>query len=201
MSSPPEESDLHEDPEVGHEFGYEFGGKRKHKNARHTKKQHKNIVIVGKVYADWCGHCQALKPEWAKMKKHIHRKKGRRHVIYEEIEEKQIGKKLNKLNQSQHVNVEANGYPTLFRIENGKVDYYNGNRQSNAMADWYLRGGDPLGQQPEMPGLLQDQQGGRRDVFTRRHGFDRRSQYRGYKGTRKNDEKKTSGFFNFLFGK
>ena len=172
-------------PQEQQELQSDFGGRRK---MRHTKKHNKNVIIVGKVYADWCGHCQALKPEWEKMKKHIRNKKGKYHIVYEEIEEKQIGDKLKKLNETQRVNVEANGYPTLFRISNGKVDYYNGNRQSNAMADWYLRGGDPLEQQ--LPELMQDQQGGRRYRFRRQHNR-----------TRKHVEKKTTGMFDFLFGK
>jgi len=192
----------------------DFGGRRKKKYQRHTKKrQRKNVVIVGKVYADWCGHCQSLKPEWAKMKKHIHKKRGKRHVIYEEIEEKHIGEKLKKLNESQHVNIEANGYPTVFRVSNGKVDYYNGNRQSHAMADWFLRGGDSQ-QQQQMPELLQDQQGGRRNGFVRLHGTKRRngfvrlhgtkrSRYHNnhFQRTRKQFSNKSPGILDLIFGK
>jgi thiol-disulfide isomerase/thioredoxin len=164
----------------------EFGGRKR----RNTAKIHgkKNVVVVGKVYADWCGHCQSLKPEWAKMKKHIYSKKGRKHVVFVEIEEKQIGEKMQKLEQDHGVKVEANGYPTLFRIEGGKVKYYNGQRQSDPMTNWYLRGGDSSEKEQElddspMPGLMEDLQGGRRDSFTRLHGTKR--QFRRYPNTRK----------------
>lgn len=179
----------------------EFGGRKR----RHTSKNpsKKNMVVVGKVYADWCGHCQSLKPEWAKMKKRVYSKKGKKHVVFVEVEEKQIGNKLRKLEKDHGVKVEANGYPTLFKIDNGKVHYYNGNRQSDAMADWYLKGGDP--EENQIPELLQDQQGsqfgGRRPFYTRNRHRRNRHHHRGYKGTRKHFEKKESGFFDFLFGK
>ena len=144
-----------------------------------------------------------LKPEWAKMKKHIYSKKGKKHVVFVEIEEKQIESKLRKLEKEQGVKIEANGYPTLFRIYGGKVVYYSGNRQSNEMSRWYLQGGDGEQEKQGMPELLQDQQGGK-------YMNTRRNRYRGrhynrfhnqHKGTRKHFEKKPSGFLDFLFGK
>ena len=131
------------------------------------------------------------------MKKHIYTKKGKKHVVFAEIEEKQIESKLRKLEKEQGVKVEANGYPTLFRIEGGKVDYYQGTRQSDAMSQWYLSGGDPDGQ---MPGMLQDQQGGHR--YRRTFKKHRKMRYpKQYKGTRKHFEKKQPGILEYIFGK
>ena len=188
----------------------ELGGRRRKTQRHNPSKPNKNVVIVGKVYADWCGHCQMLKPEWAKMKHHIYSKRGKKHIVFAEIEEKQIDKKLRKLEKDHSVKVNVNGYPTLFRIEGGKVKYYNGNRQSNAMSHWYLRGGD--GDQENdslLPGMLQDQQGGRhtryhRRPFYTRYRNNRHHRFHGkYKGTRtlKHVEKKEPGMFDFLFGK
>ena len=173
-----------QEPEPEQEQEQEVGGRKKH----HTEKKHskKNVVVVGKVYAEWCGHCQSLKPEWAKMKKHILSKKGRKQVVFMEVEEKQIDGKLRKMEKEYGVKVQANGYPTLFRIEKGKVDYYNGNRQSNAMADWYMRGGN----NNHIPELMQDQQGGRGFRYTKKRHMNRF-----------NKTRKQRGFFDFLFGK
>ena len=39
---------------------------------KHTKKRHSaKPVIIGLIYANWCGHCQALKPEWNTFKKNL----------------------------------------------------------------------------------------------------------------------------------
>lgn len=196
----------------------EVGGKKHH--GQYTKKHHKptNTVVVGKVYADWCGHCQSLKPEWKKMKHHIHTKKGKLNVVFVEIEEKAIDHKLKQLEKKYGVKVDANGYPTLFKIENGKVDYYGGNRESMEMSNWFLGGGSG-GEGEEkgepLPGLMRDVQGG-----TRRHYSGRRhNRYKGKyfdpeynKHTRKNRSTKSyypnknktrnsPGIFDFLFGK
>ena len=188
----------------------EIGGRKYKRRTHHKNKPHlkKNVIVIGKVYADWCGHCQTLKPEWAKMKHHIHSKKGKGHVVFVEIEEKDIASKLKKLEKEHGVSVQANGYPTLFRISNGKVHYYSGQRQSNAMANWYLKGGDGESGDGQLPGLLQDQQGGRytryhRRPFYTRYRNNRHNRFHGkYKGTRtlKHVEKKEPGMFDFLFG-
>lgn len=167
---------------------FEGGLKRRHTAKKHSKK---NTVVIGKVYADWCGHCQTLKPEWAKMKKRVYSKKGRKHVVFVEVEEKQIGNKLRKLEKEHSVKVEANGFPTLFQISNGKVKYYNGVRQSDEMANWYLKGGDPEEQQQngslQMPGLMEDLQGGRRNGVVRLHGTKRRDSFARLHGTKRRD--------------
>ena len=142
------------------------------------------------------------------MKSHINHKKGGKNIVYAEIEANQIDTKLQKLQQENNVQLKLEGYPTIFRIENGKVDYYNGNRQANQMAEWYLQGGNSnveMGNQsmPQMPGLMQDLQGGRR-YFTRnrnRHN-SRRSRHHNFTNTRRRrTPKKTPGIFDFLFGK
>ena len=214
MSDLKEQDNQNQEQNNGQE-SLEVGGKRRHRKIVHHNKtkSNKNAIVVGKVYADWCGHCQMLKPEWAKMKKHIYSKKGKKHVVFVEIEEKQIESKLRPLEKEHSVKVNINGYPTLFRISGGKVVYYNGNRQSNEMSRWYLRGGDGDSEVQEsdsqMPGMLQDQQGGRRwrhhgtrirrNQFARLHRTKRFHQQ--HKGTRKHFEKKTPGFLDFLFGK
>ena len=178
----------------------EVGGKKKHKKS-------KKHIIVGKVYADWCGHCKALKPEWKQMKSRINQTKGRKNIVYSEIEANQINTKLKKLQKENNIQLKVEGYPTLFRIENGKVDYYNGNREAKQMAEWYLNGGNNLETENQfthqMPGLMQDLQGGRR-YFTRnrnRHN-SRRSRHHNYTNTRRRRTlKKTPGVFDFLFGK
>jgi len=181
----------------------EDGGKKK----PHSKTK-RNVVVVGKVYADWCGHCQMLKTEWDKMKKNMKNNK-RKNIVFAEIEESEIGTKLKKLKEHHGVDVAVNGYPTLFRIENGKIDYYNGGREHGKMYNWYLKGGDSDHSSIPMPNLVEDQQGQqggrqrhRRSFYSRRHRHHHsRHHHRRITHKNKNVERKSSGIFDFLFGK
>jgi thiol-disulfide isomerase/thioredoxin len=90
-------------------------------------------IIIGKIYANWCGHCQSLKPEWNKMKKQI--KKSNVQII--EIEENQIHK-LNKF-KKRFPELQVNGYPTIFKIyPNRHIEYYTGNRIVSDMTKWVV---------------------------------------------------------------
>ena len=47
------------------------------KQTKSNRKTPKKSIIVGEIYADWCGHCKVLKPEWEKMKTMIKQNTGR----------------------------------------------------------------------------------------------------------------------------
>ena len=97
-------------------------------------------ILVGKVYANWCGHCQTLKPEWAKMKKELKSKMKNMgyHIKFIEIEESQENK-LTKF-KTKFPNLNVNGFPTIFKHTGGGIQYYNGNRTAHEMTDWALKG-------------------------------------------------------------
>jgi hypothetical protein len=40
--------------------------------------------------------------------------------------------------------IHVNGYPTIFKIENGKIHYYNGARKRHQMLKWILNIRDPF---------------------------------------------------------
>ena len=92
-------------------------------------------VIVGKIYAEWCGACTALAPEWSEMEKHANK-----HMItVENIESDDMDAKLKKLNETHGTNVSLQGgFPTIFKIVPGKVEYYNGERSSAKMLEWAM---------------------------------------------------------------
>lgn len=108
--------------------------------SKKTLKNHKKPkIIIGLVYANWCGHCQALKPEWKKMKNKIKSSKIKNKSYFVEIEDSNLEKdaKINKINT--HLKGEKlaiNGYPTIFKIKGGKLEYYKGGRSSNEMELW-----------------------------------------------------------------
>ena len=97
-------------------------------------------ILVGKVYAKWCGHCQSLKPEWKKMKDELKSKMKNMgyYIHFIEIEESQ----QNKLAKFKHrfPDLNVNGYPTIFKHTGGSLEYYNGSRTADAMVNWVLAG-------------------------------------------------------------
>jgi len=104
------------------------------KNRRNlTKKTHPGTITIGLIYANWCGHCQALAPEWEKLKKILPKKR----IQLIDIEEAEIEKR--SAFEKQHPSLSVNGYPTIFKIHpNHTIDYYSGPRNALAMKKWAL---------------------------------------------------------------
>jgi thiol-disulfide isomerase/thioredoxin len=90
-------------------------------------------IIIGKVYADWCGYCQALKPKWEQLKKIL--PKGRVQTV--EIEETETDKR-SQFEKKHKKTINVSGYPTIFKIVNGKIEYYSGPREPEDMKRWVL---------------------------------------------------------------
>jgi thiol-disulfide isomerase/thioredoxin len=114
--------------------------------SRKTKKNHrKPTIVVGKLHAHWCMHCVALAPEWKKMKNILNSIKHTYNLVFEEIEQAQEKLKVLRVNNthlarsSKKLSVQG-GYPTLFKIKNGKIEYYNGERYAAPMAKWFSGG-------------------------------------------------------------
>lgn len=92
-------------------------------------------TIVCKIYANWCGHCQTLKPVWAELKNLMHADKN---VSMIEIEESEMKEKIGKLRNVCKKNIDVNGFPTIVKICGKKVDYYQGERSVDAMRAWIM---------------------------------------------------------------
>jgi hypothetical protein len=90
-------------------------------------------IIIGKVYADWCGYCQALKPKWEQLKRIL--PKGRVQTV--EIEETETDKRA-QFEKTHKKTINVSGYPTIFKIVNGKIEYYTGPREPEDMKRWVL---------------------------------------------------------------
>jgi len=107
---------------------------------RGTEKQKSSKpVTIGLIYAEWCGHCQTLKPEWKKLKQVL--SPSKKFNIFE-LEDSDANKKTKLKSVSKKIDggsIQVNGFPTLFKICNGKVEYYNGERTVDALLKWANR--------------------------------------------------------------
>jgi thiol-disulfide isomerase/thioredoxin len=136
----------------------ELGGAKHKFNHNKTQKMGHKMLIIGKIYADWCGHCRILKPEWNKMKYNIknHKPHNMHQVRYIEIEQAQEQPKVDKVNKiylsgSEKKLALQGGYPTIFKITQGMLEYYNGPRNAEMMQKWALHhmGGQQKEQQEQ----------------------------------------------------
>jgi len=87
------------------------------------------------IYANWCGHCDMLKPKWQSMKPLLSDK-----LSVVEIEDSDPFKhdKINELNSEiNNENINVMGYPTLFKINRGEIEYYNDEREPETMAKFF----------------------------------------------------------------
>ena len=109
-------------------------------HATKTRKAHhppsETKIVMCKVYSNECGHCIRLAPKWEQMKKILGNK-----VDIVDIEASNSTNGIADLKQKYGVNedIKVDGYPTIFRVENGTVSYYGGNREAHDMAKWAIK--------------------------------------------------------------
>ena len=101
----------------------------------------KKCMTTGKIcvlyYADWCGYCQQLKPEWSRMKEMMMKQNNNNgnRLNIAEVESAAIQKLKEMLmsgssDMSQLVQIQ--GYPTISMYNNGnKVGDYDGERNAD----------------------------------------------------------------------
>jgi len=95
-------------------------------------------MIVGRIHAKWCGHCKSLEPEWATMKRQFGKGKYRFVSIEQTNEEShldRLNKHLGIVDDDKKIKLQG-GYPTIFKAQNGQVEYYNGPRMAKDIAEW-----------------------------------------------------------------
>jgi len=113
------------------------GRKRRHKKHRRTYKKNKSnsfpLVAYGKIYADWCGHCTALKPEWGKVERELLPMKSNNF----ESANKDI--LIDRFNHIYKTDLQKEvGFPTIFKLTKigGKIETYEGDRNANDIIAW-----------------------------------------------------------------
>ena len=96
------------------------------------------------IHAAWCGHCQALmepgedgKSIWQKAKELIGDK-----CVVKEYEESANSNEIDGLKEK---GVNVDGYPTIFKMENGVVSYMTGERTPEGIYQFAIGQGTDQG--------------------------------------------------------
>jgi hypothetical protein len=97
-------------------------------------------VVYGRIHATWCGHCQHLEKMWPSVIREINNKTKKGEYKAVSIEQTEEAKKLPWVNKhfvkSGAPLAIQGGYPTVFKIVNGGVQYYNGERTAKGIAEF-----------------------------------------------------------------
>jgi thiol-disulfide isomerase/thioredoxin len=88
-------------------------------------------------YANWCGHCKTLAPEWNKLITTIKDNKdiAIKDIAIVSIESKVVDKNIDKVLEKSGL-VEVKGFPTIGLIQNKKWIPYEGGRTSKDMMNF-----------------------------------------------------------------
>jgi thiol-disulfide isomerase/thioredoxin len=120
------------------------GKQNRKKRARKTVSKSpssKPKLLIGKVYANWCGHCINLKPKWEQMEREIRQMPQMNHVVFISIEESEKDK-MNKFKMNpKYASLSVSGYPTIFSHNGREFNYYHGQPDTAALKQWVMRGG------------------------------------------------------------
>ena len=106
------------------------------KNMRFKENMQKPKLVL--IYAEWCGHCQAMKPNWEEMKTDLINDNiyGPDDII--EIESNEQEQQLPKINHlvTNGSKINVNGYPTMGKIVDGGFKQYVGGRTTMELLNW-----------------------------------------------------------------
>ena len=105
------------------------------KNINKDNMQKPKLVLI---YAEWCGHCQAMKPNWEEMKTGLINDNIYGYDDIIEIESNEQEEELPKINHlvTNGSKINVNGYPTMGKIIDGGFKQYVGGRTTMELLNW-----------------------------------------------------------------
>ena len=122
------------------------GSRMNRRKQSRNKRVVQSVVVVGRAYADWCGHCKAMAEDWEKLRAHFEspsKKYPHSKTKYEviSINSNELNDKKPQVEKMYLSNtggqIDVKGFPTIFKITDGKLEYYNGARTYSDMLRWF----------------------------------------------------------------
>ena len=88
--------------------------------------------VVGLIHATWCGHCQTLMPIWEEVKKKLPT------INFKDTESKNVTIDIPEINHLIKTGgpLQAEGYPTIYKIVDGKLSYFEKERTEDNIINW-----------------------------------------------------------------
>lgn len=104
-----------------------------------SKKTEKEPIVVVLFFAHWCGHCQAMYPEWEKLRKEYENNDD---FILKEIEHGNIELEKPLLEKEYGMSpIQVQGFPTLAKFRpHQQVEYYEGGERTKENFITWLHG-------------------------------------------------------------
>jgi thiol-disulfide isomerase/thioredoxin len=129
---------------------------RKNKTNRKYKpnkvRSNTDLIAYGKIYATWCGHCQAMESDWKTVESKLLPLKAYN------IESAQKDALVSDFNTKYNTNLELKGgFPTIFKLtKSSGLSYYDGERNSHSMLNWLQDKIPVIKHEPKPKGILRN---------------------------------------------
>lgn len=144
----------------------------------------KKIPCITLFYADWCGHCQQLKPEWNKFEKLIRDSDVGDEIMIATVGEEERG----------YVSGDSDviGYPSIFYLMDGiKQKEYSGPRNSEGLIEFLHTVRPELKDKLQEPSMKLLQMGGKRGKKNNKIHKITVKKIKNTKRTKRNNRRKT----------
>lgn len=116
----------------------EKSAKKPTKKSAKKSVEKKEPTIVVLFFAHWCGHCQAMYPEWEQLQRKYENNDD---FILKEIEHANIEHEKPHLEKEYDISpIEVRGFPTLVKFHPHKEpEYYEGGERSVSMFSKWIQ--------------------------------------------------------------
>ena len=91
----------------------------------------KKTPMFIEFYADWCGHCKSLAPEWKKLTETIEKEYKDKDLAIVSIESRVVHKDISHV--LSKIGLEVNGFPTIGLIKDQQFIPYEGKRDATSI--------------------------------------------------------------------